>query len=283
MGKLEKMFASNTIIRRILIMMMIVFFGWIDVATGYEFSFALLYLLPVFIAAWFDNKIITGLTIFFSVVIWFYSDVITGHQYSYPIVPYWNALMRSIFFAIVAFLLYKVRGSLQTMTKMAMQDTLTSLDNSRAFNLEYQQIRRKIKRIGQKNSQKLAIGIIDLDGFKSVNDTMGHSIGDDVLVEFAQILRSSTRMSDTIARLGGDEFVVILQNTTSKGAEDYSNRLRDIFNSSGLKERYGVDFSMGISLFDDLPENLDDATHLADQLMYQSKMLGKSQTTICMA
>lgn len=282
MGKLEKMFASNTIIRRILIMMMIVFFGWIDVATGYEFSFALLYLLPVFIAAWFDNKIITGLTIFFSVVIWFYSDVITGHQYSYPIVPYWNALMRSIFFAIVAFLLYKVRGSLQTMTKMAMQDTLTSLDNSRAFNLEYQQIRRKIKRIGQKNSQKLAIGIIDLDGFKSVNDTMGHSIGDDVLVEFAQILRSSTRMSDTIARLGGDEFVVILQNTTSKGAEDYSNRLRDIFNSSGLKERYGVDFSMGISLFDDLPENLDDATHLADQLMYQSKMLGKSQTTICM-
>ncbi|WP_320108669.1 GGDEF domain-containing protein [Acinetobacter lanii] len=271
--------ARSVVIRRLLIVFMIGGFGWIDLLTGYEFSFALLYLLPVFVAAWYDNKFISGLSVLSSVLVWFYADYSSGHVYSYPIVPYWNALVRIIFFGIVAVLLYKVRGNLNAMTQMAMQDTLTSLDNSRAFNLEYQQIRRH----GIKKNQKLAIGIIDLDGFKTVNDTLGHSKGDDILVEFAQILRSSTRSTDTVARLGGDEFVVILQNTNTQGAEDYSQRLRTVFNQSGLKQRYGVDFSMGISLFEALPEDLDEATHQADQLMYKSKMSGKSRTTIHVA
>ncbi|WP_320077596.1 GGDEF domain-containing protein [Acinetobacter lanii] len=271
--------ARSVVLRRLLIVLMIGGFGWIDLLTGYEFSFALLYLLPVFVAAWYDNKFISGLSVLSSVLVWLYADYSSGHVYSYPIVPYWNALVRIIFFGIVAVLLYKVRGNLNAMTQMAMQDTLTSLDNSRAFNLEYQQIRRH----GIKKNQKLAIGIIDLDGFKTVNDTLGHSKGDDILVEFAQILRSSTRSTDTVARLGGDEFVVILQNTNTQGAEDYSQRLRTVFNQSGLKQRYGVDFSMGISLFEELPEDLDEATHQADQLMYKSKMSGKSRTTIHVA
>ncbi|QIO08083.1 GGDEF domain-containing protein [Acinetobacter lanii] len=279
MGKMTHLLARSVVIRRLLIVFMIGGFGWIDLLTGYEFSFALLYLLPVFVAAWYDNKFISGLSVLSSVLVWFYADYSSGHVYSYPIVPYWNALVRIIFFGIVAVLLYKVRGNLNAMTQMAMQDTLTSLDNSRAFNLEYQQIRRH----GIKKNQKLAIGIIDLDGFKTVNDTLGHSKGDDILVEFAQILRSSTRSTDTVARLGGDEFVVILQNTNTQGAEDYSQRLRTVFNQSGLKQRYGVDFSMGISLFEALPEDLDEATHQADQLMYKSKMSGKSRTTIHVA
>lgn len=279
MGKMTHLLARSVVLRRLLIVLMIGGFGWIDLLTGYEFSFALLYLLPVFVAAWYDNKFISGLSILFSVFVWLYADYSSGHVYSYPIVPYWNALVRIIFFGIVAVLLYKVRGNLNAMTQMAMQDTLTSLDNSRAFNLEYQQIRRN----GIKKNQKLAIGIIDLDGFKTVNDTLGYSKGDDILVEFAQILRSSTRSTDTVARLGGDEFVVILQNTNTQGAEDYSQRLRTVFNQSGLKQRYGVDFSMGISLFEELPEDLDEATHQADQLMYKSKMSGKSRTTIHVA
>lgn len=276
MGKLEIMLAGNTVIRRILIAVTIVLFGWIDLATGYEFSFALLYLLPVFMAAWFDTKIIATITIFASVLTWLYADFGSGHVYTYSVVPYWNATVRVIFFSVVAFLLFKVRESLATMTLMAMKDNLTSLNNSHAFDLEYQHIRRnKIK-----SDQKIAIGIIDLDGFKHVNDSLGHSKGDNVLIEFAQLLNSSTRNTDTVARMGGDEFVVILKDTDFSGAHDYSERLRQVFAKSGLRQRFGIDFSMGMSLFDDLPENLDDAKHLADQLMYQSKMLGKSQTII---
>ena len=75
-------------------MFMILGFGWIDLATGYEFSLALLYLFPVFIAAWFDHKFVTGLIVFSSVLTWLYADYHSGHVYSYSIVPYWNALVR---------------------------------------------------------------------------------------------------------------------------------------------------------------------------------------------
>ena len=162
------------------------------------------------------------------------------------------------------------------MTLMAMRDSLTSLNNTRAFNVEYQTLKKR----QPKKDQTLAIGIIDLDVFKSVNDTYGHSKGDDVLVEFAQVLKESVRMNDVVARMGGDEFVVILQDTNSQGIEEYAKRLRNQFLLSGLKQRYGVDFSMGIRIYTELPENLDEATRQADQLMYQSKARGKSQTTI---
>lgn len=276
MGKLKQMLAGNPLLRRVLIVVIIALFGWIDLTTGYEFSLAVIYLLPVFIAAWFDNKTVTALTIFASVLTWLYADFGSGHVYHNSIVPYWNASVRMIFFSIVALLLFKVRDSLTSMTLMAMQDDLTSLNNSRAFDLEYQQIRKNKSNL----DQKIAIGIIDLDGFKHVNDRLGHSKGDNVLIEFAQLLKNSTRSTDTVARMGGDEFVVILKNTDWTGANDYAERLRRVFANSGLRERFGVDFSMGMSLFDDLPANLDDAKHQADQLMYHSKMLGKSQTTI---
>ena len=279
MGKIEKLLAKHLWLSRFLIVLTVACVGWLDLVTGYEFSIAVLYLLPVFIAAWFDNAWVSALTIIGAVLVWLYADDHSGHIYTYDIVPYWNALVRLIFFSIVAILLFKVRAALNAMTQMAMQDTLTSLDNSRAFHLEYQDLRRS----GIKKNQKLAIGIIDLDGFKIVNDTLGHSKGDDILVEFADILKRTTRKSDSVARLGGDEFVVILKDTDAKGADEYAQRLRQIFNQSGLKERYGVDFSMGISVFNDLPENLDDATHHADQLMYLSKAKGKSQTTIHVA
>ncbi len=79
------------------------------------------------------------------------------------------------------------------------------------------------------------LGIIDLDGFKAVNDTQAHHC---------------------------------------------DQRMRALFKESGLKQKYSVDFSMGLAILAELPENLEDATKIADQLMYQSKSLGKSQTTI---
>lgn len=166
--------------------------------------------------------------------------------------------------------------NLNEMTLMAMKDPLTLLNNTRAFNLAYQALK---KRHG-KTEQTFAVGLIDLDGFKTVNDTYGHSKGDDVLVEFAQVLKSTTRHSDVVARMGGDEFIVILQDIDLNAIEDYEKRLRKSFLLSGLKQQFGIDFSMGIRTYDELPENIDEATHQADLLMYQSKVHGKSQTTI---
>ncbi|MDY6462569.1 GGDEF domain-containing protein [Acinetobacter faecalis] len=276
--QVEKLLSGRALTRRSIIILFTLIMGWIDLATGYEYSFSVFYLIPVSVAVWYDNTKVTVLSILGATCMWLYADF-SSHQYTQTLAPYWNAFVRLAFFSVVAILLFKVRGSLIAMTKMAMRDSLTALSNSRAFQMQYDDIRRN----SHKSSHGFAVGVIDLDGFKKINDSLGHSKGDDVLVAFAEILKKATRSTDIVARMGGDEFIVILKRTDAKGAEEYSARLRRAFNESGLKEQSGVDFSMGIILFDHLPEDLDDATHAADMLMYKAKALGKSQTTIQIA
>lgn len=273
---LERLFAHNPMIRRLLILLITAVLGMIDLATGYEYSFSVFYLLPVSIAAWYDQYKITVLTIMLSGMTWLIADIHAGHHYSNTFIPLWNAFVRLGFFSIVAFLLINVRKNWQEMKNLAMKDQLTSLDNSRAFDIEY----RILRKLNFRKQTCFAVGIIDLDGFKSVNDTHGHHRGDEVLLQFSQVLKKACRSSDIIARLGGDEFAIILLDIDETQAYLCDDHLRTLFAESGLNQKYGVDFSMGLAILSELPENLEDATKTADQLMYQSKSLGKSQTTI---
>jgi len=273
---LERLFAHNPMIRRLLILLITAVLGMIDLATGYEYSFSVFYLLPVSIAAWYDQFKITALTIMLSGMTWLIADIHAGHHYSNTFIPLWNAFVRLGFFSIVAFLLINVRKNWQEMKNLAMKDQLTSLDNSRAFDIEY----RILRKLNFRKQSLFAVGIIDLDGFKAVNDTHGHHRGDEVLLQFSQILKKSCRSSDIVARLGGDEFAIILLDIDETQAYLCDHHLRTLFAESGLNQKYGVDFSMGLAILSELPENLEDATKTADQLMYQSKSLGKSQTTI---
>ena len=273
---LERLFARNTNLRRLLILLILVVLGIIDLATGYEYSFSVFYLLPISIAAWYDQYKTTVITILLSAITWLIADINAGHLYSNSIIPFWNALVRLGFFSIVAFLLINVRKNWQEMKNLAMKDQLTSLDNSRAFDIEY----RILRKLNFRKQTCFAVGIIDLDGFKAVNDTHGHHRGDEVLLQFSQVLKKACRSSDIIARLGGDEFAIILLDIDETQAHHCDQRMRALFQESGLKQKYGVDFSMGLAVLAELPENLEEATKIADQLMYQSKSLGKSQTTI---
>ena len=273
---LERLFAHNPMIRRLLILLILIVLGIIDLATGYEYSFSVFYLLPISIAAWYDQYKTTVITILLSAITWLIADINAGHLYSNSIIPFWNALVRLGFFSIVAFLLINVRKNWQEMKNLAMKDQLTSLDNSRAFDIEY----RILRKLNFRKQTCFAVGIIDLDGFKAVNDTHGHHRGDEVLLQFSQVLKKACRSSDIIARLGGDEFAIILLDIDETQANHCDQRIRALFQESGLKQQYGVDFSMGLAILTELPENLEDATKIADQLMYESKSLGKSQTTI---
>lgn len=273
---LERLFAHNLMIRRLLILLITAVLGIIDLATGYEYSFSVFYLLPVSIAAWYDHAKVTVVTILLSAITWLFADINAGHLYSNPIIPFWNTIVRLGLFTIVAFLLINVRRNWQEMKNLAMKDQLTSLDNSRALAIEY----RILRKFNLRKQSLFAVGIIDLDGFKAVNDTHGHHRGDEVLLQFSQVLKKSCRSSDIVARLGGDEFAIILLDIDETQAYLCDHHLRTLFAESGLNQKYGVDFSMGLAILSELPENLEDATKTADQLMYQSKSLGKSQTTI---
>ena len=123
----------------------------------------------------------------------------------------------------------------------------------------------------------MALALIDLDGFKPVNDTYGHEVGDIVLKEVAARLRAIVRKSDAVIRIGGDEFVLIIENMQSK--VDVQQILDKILSSlmtpmdvNGLLIKIGA--SIGVAVFPDDGESLRDLLHRADMLMYEAKTTG---------
>ena len=123
-----------------------------------------------------------------------------------------------------------------------------------------------------------AVMFIDLDHFKDVNDTMGHSTGDDLLVRVTQRLRTQLRPGDTMSRQGGDEFIVVLPNCDVTGAAVIANR---ILKSLRLPMQLGaktvpVSASIGISLYPDNAIDIDSMLKHADAAMYKVKQAGRS-------
>jgi diguanylate cyclase (GGDEF)-like protein/PAS domain S-box-containing protein len=164
--------------------------------------------------------------------------------------------------------------------KLAHYDMLTNLPN-RVLLKEY--IARAIQR-SQRDSQYNALFFIDLDNFKTVNDTVGHNIGDLVLVETARRIEASVRKNDVVARLGGDEFVILV-NTGEKEKEKVVHQISSIANKilNQLKELYIIEkhefkitASIGIKLFNNNELTMDELMKYADSAMYNAKEEGRN-------
>ncbi|MDY7540081.1 EAL domain-containing protein [Undibacterium sp. RTI2.1] len=155
-------------------------------------------------------------------------------------------------------------------------DTLTGLPNRRMF---YDRLEQDIKK-SKRNGRSLAVLFIDLDHFKEVNDTLGHSVGDILLVEAAKRLLTCVRESDTVARLGGDEFTVSLPD--QHNPEDVEQIAQSIIKkmSSSFQlanEEVFLSASIGITLYPDDAVSLDDLLKNADQAMYAAKNAGRNR------
>jgi diguanylate cyclase (GGDEF)-like protein len=157
--------------------------------------------------------------------------------------------------------------------RMATIDTLTDLPNRHSLIKAAEQAIQSARQHGR----LCAILFMDLDGFKSINDTLGHSVGDGMLRAFAQRLRGCVRQSDLVARMGGDEFVVVLDGLLE--AEDAARIARNIntamhadlqANGTALK----VTPSIGIALYPRDADTVDGLIGNADIAMYESKQAG---------
>jgi diguanylate cyclase (GGDEF)-like protein len=119
---------------------------------------------------------------------------------------------------------------------------------------------------------------IDLDRFKQLNDTRGHLEADRALKTVGAVLRQSLRRQDTIGRLGGDEFVVLLPGTSGDMAGTVSDRLRRKLDHELMRRGWDVTASVGCVAFHTMPESVQVALQAADDLMYQAKKKGRSQS-----
>jgi len=159
---------------------------------------------------------------------------------------------------------------------MAYHDHLTGLPNRNTFNNLLGAELANAKRYRHKS----AVMFLDLDGFKNVNDTCGHGVGDELLKEVSKMLKASVRESDTVARMGGDEFTILLPRI--KGDDDarkVANKIISLFSKPIEIEMYklSIGTSIGMAVY---PEDGDDPETLvrhADEAMYRAKQGGKNR------
>jgi diguanylate cyclase (GGDEF)-like protein len=178
-------------------------------------------------------------------------------------------------------LLLRVHRDEQEMRSLASYDSLTGLLSRHAF---FDNANNYVS-LAKREKKPFSVLIIDLDHFKLINDRYGHPAGDAVLKLFADVVNSIARRSDIIGRLGGEEFAMVLPNTSSSEALEFSERLHHAINQAVLKFngsaiRYTV--SIGLDEFDSdsAEDGIDDLLAQADLALYRAKQAGRNQTAI---
>jgi diguanylate cyclase (GGDEF)-like protein len=164
---------------------------------------------------------------------------------------------------------------------LADHDALSGVFNRRRFE---QELVRELGHASVRDSQG-AVLLLDVDKFKSINDTYGHAMGDAVIARLGETLSSRLRTSDVVARLGGDEFAVLLRRVEPRDAHDVARNLRELvlarlgdLDGGGLAS---VTVSVGVASFggDDVP-GPDELLMRADHAMYEAKRAGGDRVSL---
>lgn len=195
---------------------------------------------------------------------------------------FWTGLL----FVLIAFSAWQLaqaivrrRAYQQQLITMAHYDALTGLPNRKYF---FDRLEKDLA-AAKRHDRKLALLYIDLDGFKNVNDTLGHEAGDELLVKVAGALKGRTRADDTVARLGGDEFAVILSEVSGEEAAGMvGNQLVEALCCPIELEKKTVQIgaSIGVAIYPDHAQEANELVRLSDESMYQSKAMGKNTCSI---
>ncbi len=159
---------------------------------------------------------------------------------------------------------------LSALRSLSLIDDLTGLYNRRGFT----DLGEQHLKLARRTARGVAVVFLDLDRFKTINDSLGHHVGDRALQKVADILRATFRRSDIIARLGGDEFAVLALEASGESAEALVDRLRERFRefSESTHESYRLGASIGMARHDgDLRMRLEDLLAEADTGMYREK------------
>jgi diguanylate cyclase (GGDEF)-like protein len=174
-------------------------------------------------------------------------------------------------------LMEALQKSHDKLSRLSMTDPLTGLRNRRSYQERFEEEILRAERYGH----ELALIMIDLDGFKPVNDRFGHAVGDEVLTRVAEILTENVRGGDVAARLGGDEFAVLLPETGHEGAARLAGKLSGLIGEAVVESdgcQVSVGASAGIAVYPLDGSSVEAVEKCADDAMYRNKESRKVQS-----
>ena len=187
-----------------------------------------------------------------------------------------NGLTHLLMYGYAALLTNNWEQERRRLMRMSRVDELTGLHNLRALQEQLPTWLGPAARTGR----PMAVMMMDVDGFKSVNDRLGHAVGNELLKEVANLLRFAVRVGDEPYRFGGDEFVLLLSDADGPGALVVASRIQDIYRSMGQTLRgtdVDVTFSIGVAVFPQDGNTPEALLERADEALLEAKRTGPAK------
>ncbi|HEX9892789.1 MAG TPA: GGDEF domain-containing protein [Gemmatimonadales bacterium] len=244
-------------------------------AVGSDLVLVVFYLAPIGVSAYFVGRREGRSIALLSALSWtVMAEALSPASTVLPIVLA-AGVNRAVLFLVVAELLGSLRTAFEHERELARTDSLTGIANARSFTEVATSELLRSRRYGR----PLTVVYLDLDGFKEVNDRMGHAAGDVVLKRVAAACRDTLRRTDLVARLGGDEFAALLPETGAEAAQLVIGKLQRVLSTAFASEGWTVTASFGVVTCAVAPDAVDAVLDRADRLTYRSKSNGPNQVT----
>lgn len=170
---------------------------------------------------------------------------------------------------------YEVNKQTEALRKISRRDSLTKIYNHAVMIEKLEESIRESKN----NKEKVCVLMIDIDHFKNINDTYGHPVGDEVLIEVSGMLLKNIRFHDSVGRYGGEEFIVILNETGGPVGEIIAERIRTEISKAKFTED-NIELTVSIGMAEHVDEDALTLIKNADKKLYESKRNGRNRTTI---
>lgn len=235
-------------------------------------------MVPIFTISLFGSRVGTIISFTFYILLF----ALLLHGVFHWSDPTWNFIsFFRLFFAstVLLFIIYMTEYSFERISTRLKElnntDVLTQIHNRRKIDEILHNYIYDFQRYGT----QLCIAVLDIDNFKQINDTHGHDVGDTVLKEFANILKKSSRKTDSVGRFGGEEFIFILHNTNLENALRTMNNLREKINSHQFSVISELTCSIGVCEASHKRDSVEKLFKCADTALYKSKANGKDQVS----
>ncbi len=234
-------------------------------------SVSLLYLIPIGLASWFASATAGAAIAVASAVIWLADDLLHSPPAPHPVILLWNTIVRLVFFGLMV-LAIRLAKAHDFQRAIARTDFLTGAFNSRFFTTLAQ---REMSR-SERYAHPFTVAYLDLDNFKLLNDTLGHTAGNQCLQVIVATMQAHLRRVDMLARIGGDEFAVLLPETGQKAAKAVVEKIKDSLLTQMRNSEWPVTVSIGVLTCLKPPATVEDMLHKVDAQMYCAKRSGKN-------